>query len=382
MTLAERTLPRPRDVLGEFGIYVHVPFCVHRCWYCDFNTYAGLDHLAPVYMRALARHAREAADGTTVTSIFFGGGTPSLVDADALLAVLDAIRDAWPVALDCEISVECNPETVDLAKLRAYRDGGVTRLSFGVQSLHDRLLAALGRTHDAATAIHAIRTAHRAGFDDVNADLIFGVPGEDDATWTDTLRGVIALEPSHVSCYGLTYEQGTPLEAWRRLGKVTPVPDDDVARRWETADDMLAAAGYPRYEISNWGRPCRHNELYWRCGEYAGIGAGAHSHLDGVRSWNVKAPAAYIAGMRIAGSERIDAHGRRAETMFLGLRRVAGVRAADFEALNGVRLEEAYAAQLADSARKGLLEWDGQTARLTRRGTLLANEVVGAFLDG
>lgn len=400
MKVITASLPRPRDVSGEFGIYAHVPFCVHRCWYCDFNAYAGLDELAPTYMAALADDARLALSAAvpvgerpSVTSIFFGGGTPSLVAAEALAAVLDAIREAWPVAEGCEITVECNPETVDAAKLEALREAGVNRLSFGVQSLHDRLLGALGRTHDAATAVRAARLARQAGFDDVNLDLIFGIPGEDDDTWTSTLAGVLSLKPSHLSCYGLTYEEGTPLDSWRRLGKVVPVPDDDVARRWEIADDLLGAAGFQRYEISNWARPgraCRHNRLYWACGEYLGIGAGAHSHLAGeggsVRSWTVKGPQAYVDAVRagrptVAGSEIVQASGRRAEAMFLGLRRAEGVGAEWFEALTGAGLPDVFGPRLERLHGRGLIEWDGRLARLTARGTLLANEVVGAFLD-
>lgn len=395
------TLPRPRDATGEFGIYVHVPFCVHRCWYCDFNAYAGLDDLAPAYMDALARDAGEALSAPedadldvrpVVTSVFVGGGTPSHVQARLLVRVLDAIRASWDVAPGVEITVECNPESVDAEKVDAYLAAGVTRLSFGVQSLDDRLLGSLGRTHDAATAVRAAAIARACGAEDLNLDLIFGVPGEDDAVWRDTLAGVLALEPAHLSCYGLTYEDGTPLEAWRRLGKVVPVPDDDVARRWEIADATLATAGFERYEISNWariGRACRHNRLYWSCGEYLGIGAGAHGHLascDGsVRSWTVRSPERYTrevaAGVgTVAGSERVGPAERASEAMFLGLRRVEGVAASAFRALTGADLEETFGARLREQAARGLLTWDGDRARLTGRGTLLANEAVAAFL--
>lgn len=396
-----QTLPRPREVTGTFGIYVHVPFCSHRCWYCDFNAYAGLEHLAGRYMAALAADAREALsaggrlgdDRPAVTSIFVGGGTPSLVEASSLVAVLDAVRDAWPVAPDAEITVECNPESADEAKLAAYLEAGVTRLSFGVQSLDDTLLGRLGRIHDAATAVRALHRARDVGFTSLNADLIFGIPGEDDRTWRSSLEGLLACPVTHLSCYGLTYEEGTPLHAWRRLGKVAPVPDDDMARRWETACTLLDDAGFRRYEISNWALPgeeSRHNGLYWACGEYLGIGAGAHSHLSGdegsVRSWTLKPPDGYAAAVEagrppVAGHEEIDPDARAAEVMFLGLRRAGGVAPETFRALTGRDLEEIFGPQIDRAAAQGLVVWDARGVRLTDRGTLLANEVVSSFLS-
>ena len=400
MTVIAEPLPRPRDVGLGFGIYVHVPFCSHRCWYCDFNAYAGADDAIPGYMAALARDAREAlsspeplTDRPEVTSVFVGGGTPSLVPAPMLVAVLDALRSGWNLASDVEVTVECNPESADPAKLAAYLRAGVNRISFGVQSLDDALLQRLGRVHDAGTAFRAIGSARSAGFEDVNADLIFGIPGEDDDMWRASLDGVVGSGVTHVSCYGLTYEEGTPLEAWRRLGHVVPEPDDDVARRWEIADATLASAGFERYEISNWARPgreCRHNLLYWACGEYLGIGAGAHSHLAcegaSVRSWTVKAPARYTSDVTarqrpVGGSERIDAPGRAAEVMFLGLRRCTGVSRQGFADLTGTDLDTRYGAVLERSLKAGLLEPTRDGYRLTARGTLVANEVVTGFLD-
>lgn len=395
------SLPRPRDALGAFGLYVHVPFCAHRCWYCDFNAYAGLDHLADAYMAALVDDARLAlsapahadlADRPRVTSIFIGGGTPSLVDARWIAMLLDAIKDAWPVDRDVEVTIECNPESMTAAKLAAYLDAGVNRVSIGVQSLEDELLARLGRLHDAAKALEALSLARRTGFTEVNADLIFGIPGEDDAAWRSSVEGVLGCEPTHVSCYALTYEEGTPLHSWRRLGKVTPVPDDDAARRWAIADEILAVAGLRRYEISNWARPgseARHNGLYWACGEYLGVGAGAHSHLatrpGAVRSWTVKAPERYIrevsAGRRpIAGTEDIDQGRRAAEVLFCGLRRAEGVTAEAFRELTGRELADTFGLELAASAGAGLLSWNGRLARLTAHGTLLADDVLRRFV--
>jgi oxygen-independent coproporphyrinogen-3 oxidase len=389
--LTER-LPRPRDVSGEFGIYVHVPFCSHRCWYCDFNAYAGLDHFADAYMDALvsdvelALSAPAHADLTrrpSVTSVFIGGGTPTLVSASSIARVMQAIRSSWTLADGAEITIECNPESLDAAKLDTYLEAGINRVSIGVQSLDARLLERLGRTHTAERALDALRLAHERGFDNVSADLIFGIPGEDDDTWRASLDGVLATGVGHVSAYALIYEEGTPLDEWRKLGKVVPVPDDDVADRWQAAQERFATAGLDRYEISNWcrpGRASRHNSLYWACGEYLGVGAGAHSHLAtadaAVRSWTVKGPERYVravtAGERpVAGSETIDERTRGAEAMMLGLRRSDGIGVDDFAAVVGRSINDLYGHELADGIDRGLLAVDGGRIRLV--DPLLAN---------
>lgn len=387
MTLVSPTLPRPRDAIGSFGLYLHIPFCAHRCWYCDFNAYAGLDHLADGYMDALVRDVAEGlsapevaelGERPVVTSVFIGGGTPSLVDPRHIGRLLDAVRGGWTVAPGAEVTIECNPESVDAAGLEAYLSAGVNRISFGVQSLDDELLRRLGRTHDARAACDALRTARSAGFTSVSADLIFGIPGGSDEAWRSSLEGVLACGPDHVSCYALTYEEGTPLDAWRRLGKVVPVPDDDVARRWELADTLLAKAGLVRYEISNWardGHTSRHNDLYWRCGEYLGLGAGAHSHLatahGSVRSWTVKAPERYMrtiesGGRPVAAMEEIDRRTRASEAMMLGLRRTDGISAGVFRALVGEGMEAVFGAELEAALGEGLVAWEGESLRVVR----------------
>jgi putative oxygen-independent coproporphyrinogen III oxidase len=400
MTITITALPRPRDVLDEFGLYVHVPFCSHRCWYCDFNAYASLEHLADAYMDALADDVRRALSAPefadlderpTVTSIFIGGGTPTLVDARGIAKVLRAAHDTWTVAPGAEITIECNPESLTAEKLDAYLHAGINRVSIGVQSLDNDLLQRLGRTHDASTALAALRRARDAGFTNVSGDLIYGIPGETDEQWLASVEGVLECEPTHMSCYALTYEEGTPLESWRRLGKVIPVEDDDVARRWDIADELLGNAGLHRYEISNWSKPgleSRHNSLYWRCGEYLGLGAGAHSHLathgGAVRSWTLRSPERYsnaIAGgsRTLAGHESIDQRTRASEVMLLGLRRPEGVTSAHFEALVGVDLRRYFGPELEHAAARGLIAWDGHTARVV--DPLLSNAAVVAFVD-
>jgi putative oxygen-independent coproporphyrinogen III oxidase len=402
MTLAapRTALPRPRDVIGEFGLYVHVPFCSSRCWYCDFNAYSGLDHTIDRYMQALVRDAELALSAPTeadldprpaVSSIFIGGGTPSLVPPSAIGSVLRAIRTSWDVVSGAEITIECNPDSVDAAKLDAYLEAGINRVSIGVQTLDARLLASLGRQHSPQAAVDALRLARDRGFQDVSADLIFGIPGEDDDTFRASLDGVLDAGVSHVSAYALIYEDGTPLGSWRKLGKIVPVPDDDVAARWELTDRVLCAAGLARYEISNWARPARasrHNSLYWACGEYLGIGVGAHSHLAGgdhaVRSWTIKAPQRYVEAIArgerpVAGRERIDRSTRASEVMMLGLRRSEGVSFARFEALVGRVPQEVFGPELDLGVRRGLLRIEDASIRTAR--PLLGNEASLLFVD-
>jgi oxygen-independent coproporphyrinogen-3 oxidase len=393
-------LPRPRDFLREFGLYVHVPFCSHRCWYCDFNAYAGLDDVMDEYMKALVadiRYARSAPDDAdleirpSVTSVFIGGGTPSLVSAASIASVVEAIRDSWPMDAAAEITIECNPESSTDEKLHAYLEAGINRISFGVQSLDDSLLASLGRTHDAATALDALGRAHRAGFTNVSADLIFGIPGENDETWMQSLQGILERGVSHLSGYALIYEEGTPLEAWKRLGKIVPVSDDAVAHRWEMADVLLSKGGFERYEFSNWSRPgfrSAHNSLYWKCGEYLGVGAGAHSHLSttgrALRSWALRSPeryakAALSESSTVAGTEEITVRTRASEVMLLGLRCTEGVSAEAFRELVGVSLTDMYSAELERGIEAGLLDWDGERVSLPR--PLLGNEAALLFVD-
>ena len=343
-----------------FGIYVHIPFCERRCDYCAFATWTDRAHLMADYADALVAEVR-SVERPPATSVFFGGGTPSLLPAALLLRVLAAID----LAPDAEVTVECNPDTVDLAQLRAYRAGGVTRLSFGVQSMVPRVLAALGRTHSVDNVRRAVGWARRAGFDTFNLDLIYGAAGESMADWVRTLSAVLALEPPHVSAYALTVEAGTPLAR----DPARHPDDDDQADKYALAESMLAAAGLRSYEISNWARPgheCRHNLLYWAQGDYAGIGCAAHSHQGGRRWWNVRTPERYMALVAAgqsaeAGSEALDDDGRRLEGLQLALRTAAGV--------------PVQALDLDDPLLDGLVSVRDGRAVLTPAGRLLANEV-------
>jgi putative oxygen-independent coproporphyrinogen III oxidase len=362
-----------------FGVYIHIPFCHRRCDYCAFATWTDRSHLMGEYARAAALEVRRAVEAgmPPASSIFFGGGTPSLLPVDDLGVILAAV----PVTSSAEITVECNPETVDLARLAAYRHLGVNRLSFGVQSMVPHVLQSLGRIHDPASVRRAAAAAGEAGFDGAySIDLIYGAVGESIHDWRQTLVQALALDPApaHVSAYGLTAEAGTP------LGRdVTRHPDgDDQADKYEIADDLLGQAGLHWYELSNWARPgaaSAHNRLYWQQGEYRGIGCAAHSHAltaeGGARRWwNVRTPERYLerigAGRPAeAAGEDLDGPARRREAFHLALRTREGVAAADVVDLDA----------LATVRHAGLVEDvsgpDGRRLVLTRTGRLLANEV-------
>lgn len=350
-----------------FGTYIHVPFCVHRCDYCAFATWTDRGHLMNAYAAACITEVRRACLPPS-TSVFFGGGTPSLLPGEALGSILASI-DLAPGA---EVTVECNPETVDDRLLAAYRRAGVTRLSFGVQSMVPAVLGTLGRRHDPRAVRKAVAAAAAAGFGETySVDVIFGAAGETVAEWRRTLEEVLALDPSpaHVSAYGLTVEPGTPLAA-----DPARHPDpDDQADKYLLADAVLADAGLRWYEISNWARPgaeCRHNQLYWSQGEYRGIGAAAHSHRalpdgSGRRWWNVRTPERYLRQIHagtdpMAADDVVTAPARRLEAAQLALRTRRGVP------------REHLAV---DPLIEHLVTLEGDRWVLTVEGRLLANEV-------
>ena len=358
----------------SFGIYVHIPFCATRCDYCDFATWTDRDHLIDEYVGAMLTDLeRRRGEYPAATSVFFGGGTPSLLPAADLTRVLAAI-DRTP---DAEVSVECNPDSVDGEKLDTYRAAGVNRLSFGVQSLAPHVLRALGRTHDPANVERAVSLARASGFDNVNVDLIYGTPGESVDDWLRTLTGALDLGVEHVSAYALTVEPGTPLGRHVAAGTSPAPDDDDQAEKYVLADTVLGAAGFEWYEISNWaraGRACRHNECYWVQGDYLAIGCAAHGHTDGRRWWNVRAPERYID--RIAGGESpeadfevLDEPTRRDEAFALALRTRGGAVAPPGTEAEVMALVEA-----------GLVDDAGARVMLTRTGRLLANDLTARLL--
>lgn len=386
-----------------YAVYLHIPFCVHRCGYCDFNTYAGLEDLIPAYTAALCREialvAQSAGERLPVHTIFFGGGTPSLLSEAQLESILRSLAEAFDWQPGIEISLEANPGTVSLASLQAMRRLGVNRLSLGMQSAHPGELRLLERQHDYPEVVRAVTAARQAGFDNLNLDLIYGLPEQELTTWQNSLELALGLHPEHLSLYALSIEHGTPLKRWANRGLI-PEPDPDLAAEmYEWADAHLAAAGYEQYEISNWSKaqPCRHNLQYWRGLPYLGLGAGAHGYARGARTANVLAPAAYITRLKegepqefpstpaTASLTPVDRQAEIGETMMMGLRLTQeGVSEADFQARFGQKLEEIFAGEITELQGYGLLEWAEEAPqrrlRLTSGGRLLGNQVFMRFI--
>ena len=380
------------DPASDFGVYLHVPFCRVRCGYCDFNTYtatelrgARQDAYADEVLREIALSKDVLADRGPLRpaqTVFFGGGTPTLLPPGDLARMLDGVRAAFDLAPGAEVTVEANPDTMTDAVAQTLADAGVTRLSVGMQSAVPHVLAALDRTHDPANIATAVAAARRAGLA-VSLDLIYGAPGETLEDWRTSLETAIALRPDHVSAYALIVEEGTKLERQIRRGEV-PAPDDDLqADMYELADELLGAAGYGWYEVSNWAtgdaQRSRHNMSYWRGQDWWGYGPGAHSHVGGLRWWNVKHPAAYAQRMAAgqspaAGRELPDAEARRLEAILLQSRIVDGVPVSEASP-EGRR---AVASLIADGLIDGAAAIGG-TVVLTRRGRLLADAVVRAL---
>ncbi|MEP7111984.1 MAG: radical SAM family heme chaperone HemW [Ilumatobacteraceae bacterium] len=341
-----------------FGVYIHIPFCRHRCDYCAFATWTDRDHVIDDYLDALRTDITRASVGP-VSSVFVGGGTPTRVPAADLAAVLAVI----PLASGAEVTVECNPDDVTVEMMQMYASAGVNRVSIGVQSMVPSVLASLGRTHVPANVSNAVAAVRGAGIATFNLDIIYGGAGESLEDWRATLLGVLELQPPHVSAYALTIEAGTPLAD----DPARHPDDDDLADKYELADDLLTGAGLANYEVSNWavpGHECRHNVLYWQQGNYCGFGSAAHSHRDGHRWWNVRTPERYVAAVRAgesteAAGENLDDETRRIEGLQLALRMKDGVLSSALD-LDGL---------------EGLIVEDGDRVHLTRNGRLLANEV-------
>jgi putative oxygen-independent coproporphyrinogen III oxidase len=379
---ADGALPETAlERLGErgFGAYVHVPFCASRCGYCDFNTYtpaelggsASMHGYADTVLAEISLARRVLGRSQRIDTVFVGGGTPTMLPPEELGRVLQGLDDAFGLTPDAEITTEANPESVTADSLKALRSAGFTRISLGMQSVAPHVLALLDRRHTPGRAVQAAAEARAAGFDHANLDLIYGTPGETSEDFAASLAAAVTAGVDHVSAYSLIVEDGTRLAARVRRGEI-PRPDDDVAAdRYLQADAALTGAGLDWYEVSNWARPggqCRHNLLYWRGGDWWGFGPGAHSHVGGVRWWNVKHPSAYV--QRLDGGqspaqarERLDEAQRHTEDVMLGLRLADGLPAASVGPLDEL---------VAD----GLVERREDRAVLTLRGRLLADAVI------
>jgi len=368
---------------------VHVPFCRRKCLYCSFVSYDNREADIPLYLSALKKELLGRAGGERVRSIYFGGGTPSLLPTEQLGDLLSVISKLFIMDEAAEISIEANPGTIDEAYLTAIKKLGVNRLSLGVQSLNDRELAMLGRIHTAAEARDAVRFARGSGFDNLSLDLIYGLPGQTLTDWQYSLNDALAMGPEHLSLYSLTLEADTPMWKAVKEGSLQEIDPDLGADQYELAEDLLAAHGYSHYEISNWARPgreCRHNITYWRNLPYLGVGAAAHSCIDGHRLANNKSLDKYIADFSGKTSplpemdEEINPELELAETVILGLRLGEGIDADYLQNRFGLDILAHYRRQVEEMSIAGLLERTDGYIRLTRRGRLLSNEVFWRFL--
>ena len=410
----------------NYSLYFHIPFCTHRCAYCDFNTYAGQQALIPAYVEALIREVETVANSAPqrlpVHTIFFGGGTPSLLSPKQFEQILRTITDLFDL-FDPETSLEANPGTVSLDSLQGLRRVGFNRISFGVQSFHADELHQLERIHDPFDVLNAVRWARKAGFDNLNLDLIYGLPEQTLPRWQESLRRAVDLDPEHLSLYALTVEPGTPFGRWAARG-LMPLPDPDLAAdMYEAASDFLEGQGYGQYEISNWSKPgfrCRHNLQYWRNQPYLGFGAGAHGCANRLRISNVLRIKTYIEHFHpdhlisdhiipstvfplspaTVNKIRLTPYVEMQETLMLGLRLTEeGVSADEFRQRYGRDLQEIFGKEIERLVNLGLLEWwsadsnapkeQGQadkrmetdgTLRLTKRGRLLGNQVFMEFV--
>jgi len=372
-----------------FGVYVHVPFCRTRCGYCDFNTYTATElgggATQQAYPDLVMREVDLAATvlpagGTPVSTVFFGGGTPTLLAPDRLGGIISKIGEAFGLDAGAEVTVEANPESVDAASLGKLREQGVTRISFGMQSAVPHVLATLDRQHQPGRPEQCVAWAKAAGFSHVSLDLIYGTPGESDDDWRRSLDAAIGAGPDHISAYALIVEDGTRLAARVRRGEIAAPDDDSLADRYLIADDLLGQVGFAWYEISNWAKSdearCRHNMLYWTGGDWWGFGPGAHSHVGATRWWNVRHPASYASRLAAGQSpaqarEVLTAAEQRMEEIMLRARLADGLPLSVLGGAASLRSERAVASQLADRSAFA----DGRLV-LTRQGRLLADAVI------
>ncbi|HEX3000330.1 MAG TPA: radical SAM family heme chaperone HemW, partial [Armatimonadota bacterium] len=374
------------------GIYIHVPFCLGKCRYCDFYSLplAQVKSQMDAYVSAVSREMAQAAAAhpelaaQEIATLYLGGGTPSLLSAAQLDHLLEAVHTHFRLASDAEITLEGNPGALDGEKATAFRALGVNRVSLGAQSFDDGLLQTLGRRHNAAQILEAVELLRAAGFDNLSLDLMFALPGQTLAAWEETLRQAIAAHPEHLSAYNLTIEAGTVFGEWQRQGKLPPADEDLEAEMFERGISILAAAGYEHYEISNFALPGRrsgHNQIYWHNEPYFGFGPAAASYLDGVRSVNTHSLSRYLTAIEQGESaaeftEQLTGAAAMGETMMLGLRLRDGVKQERFAARFGITPAAAYPEQVRRLAASGLLQVDECRLALTHRGMLLANDVM------
>lgn len=384
--------------LDSLSLYLHIPFCRHRCAYCDFNTYTSLLDLREMYAEAMVEEIGQVASGVRrpAHTIFFGGGTPSLMSPVALGQIIGAVRGQFELSAVSEISMEANPGTVDVDYLSAVFQTGINRISFGVQSAIPGELTLLEREHTFETVIEAVGMARQAGFVNFNLDLIYGVPGQTLASWEQSVRAVLALRPPHISLYCLTIEPGTPMERWLRNGRIQPPDPDLAADQYQLAGELMEAHGFQQYEISNWALPgyeCQHNLTYWRNRPYLGLGAGAHGYAGGYRYEVVKQPRVYLRRLQqetpgpyplsaaVAEKHLVNRQEAMSDTVITQLRLLQeGLDLAAFEGKFGQSLAEVYPGTVEELTDWGLVQEVDGWLRLTKNGRFLSNQVFYRFV--
>ena len=372
----------------SLGLYLHIPFCASICNYCNFNRGLFDAALKDKYVRALEREVRAAGQHEPADTIYFGGGTPSLLEPEEIRALIRACREAFAVSRDAEITLETNPETVTVERLELFRAAGVNRISFGVQSFRDSELVRLGRLHSADRARQAFTGARRAGFDNISLDLMMWLPQQSPADWRESVERLIDLSPEHASLYILELYPNAPLKEEMARAGWSLAPDDDAAEMYLWSMDRLERAGYRQYEISNVARSgmeSRHNLKYWQDGEWLGLGCGAHSTRNGSRWKNVSATSEYVervasGGSLVAERRTLDETERLEEALFTGLRLAAGVDIVSAGSTYGVDVWNRFGVRLKPYVDAGLLRIEGPRLRLTREGMLVANEIMAVFV--
>jgi oxygen-independent coproporphyrinogen-3 oxidase len=373
------------------ALYVHIPFCKHKCHYCDFNTYAVHGQPVETYLAALEREMRLAAESCpppVIETIFVGGGTPTILEPEQMRRLLEALPRYFPEwSPEVEFTMEANPGTVDARKLAAMREGGVNRISFGAQSFDNGLLKRIGRIHEADEIVDSVRKAREAGFSNLSIDLMFGLPGQTLRHVRESVERALELELPHYSLYSLKVEENTLFHTLYQRGELPLPEEDEEAEMYETIIAMLTAAGYEHYEISNFARPgyaSRHNMKYWLNHSYYGLGAGAHGYVNGVRYENVRGVKDYIAaverGLPVRESAEVDDDEAMEDFMMVGLRLLRGVRDDDFRAQFGRRLDDVFGREIDRLVAEGLLERTAHGCRLTRRGLMYGNDVFARFI--
>lgn len=395
----------------DLGIYIHIPFCIKKCSYCDFNSYSGMEGVIDEYVNTVKREifliscqpSAFSFQPYEIISIFFGGGTPTVLESWQLIEILESCKGLFNLKDDVEITIEANPETFTADKLRDLRKGGFNRISIGVQSFNDRLLKRLGRIHDSKKAYQQVLSARDSGFENISIDLMFGIPDETLSDWESDIKTAIELKPEHISTYNLTIEKGTEFES-ELSSKRLKLPDEDKQlEMYEKCIELLIKSGYEHYEISNFAKgsiKCVHNQIYWRNEEYLGIGAGAYSYIDGERRWNIKSPVEYIKRIEIAsalprndipsafsyqtlvaGRERLERKGIMGETMMMGLRMLEGINLQNFKKRFGVELKSIYSDTISQLLKNNLIVFDDRNLKLTHKGLLFYNDVSSEFLS-